>query len=229
MCGRFSFFTPREEWKEFTKQSLGRPVVAPESRQPRYNIAPGQKVQVYEPQIDEGYLTEMEWGFRPVYADDRNDYLINARAEKVSSSSTWKKAFKNNRCLIPTSGFYEWTEDDGVNRPYIFTRPEREPYFMAGLYRNWTPDHSQTTLSGGTRGGSITGIAVITTQPDDLVERYHDRMPVIVSGDQTTDYLRDLDSALGCLESEGSVELDANPVSLDLNDPSNDSSSVLEA
>ena len=83
MCGRFALRNPQQV-KE--KLSISTSV------EPRYNIAPGQKVLVTD-----NNTHFIKCGFTPYWAEKPFN-LINARAETLAE----KPSFKNsNRCLIP--------------------------------------------------------------------------------------------------------------------------------
>ena len=68
---------------------------------PRYNVAPTQMVPIVR--LDEGdrVLTLMRWGWERDWAKHT---MINATAEKVSTSRVFKKAFETRRCLVPADG-----------------------------------------------------------------------------------------------------------------------------
>ena len=61
---------------------------------------------------------------------------INARAETVAGSPTWREPFKKRRCLVPASAFYEWKKLSMPKRssPYAFTVDGRSMFAFAGLW-----------------------------------------------------------------------------------------------
>jgi putative SOS response-associated peptidase YedK len=53
----------------------------------------------------------MRWGLVPFFTKDLSKIkslsTINARAETITKSATYREPFKKRRCLVPASGFYE--------------------------------------------------------------------------------------------------------------------------
>ena len=52
---------------------------------------------------------------------------FNARAESVADKPMFRDAFKTRRCIIPASGFYEWTGAKGAKQPHLFTAADGSP------------------------------------------------------------------------------------------------------
>ena len=116
MCGRFTLFTTAQDLAEEFEVEIDK------SLSPRYNIAPS--VPILTIRKDEGtkerILDVMQWGLIPSWVKDLNSWksnLINARAETIDEKPSFRGAFKYRPCLIPTSGFYEWTLD---KQPYCY-------------------------------------------------------------------------------------------------------------
>jgi putative SOS response-associated peptidase YedK len=57
---------------------------------------------------------------------------FNARAEKPM----FRGAFNSRRCIMPASGFYEWTGKAGAKTPHYFSAPSGEPLALAGLWEH---------------------------------------------------------------------------------------------
>ncbi len=47
--------------------------------------------------------------------------IINARAETAEEKKTFKDSLLNRKCVIPSTGFYEW---DKSKQKYLFNLPE---------------------------------------------------------------------------------------------------------
>src|SRR3546814_8929767 len=79
------------------------------------------------------------WGLIPSWTKNPNEAPkpINARFETLSQKPYYKKAFQKQRCLIPTSGFYEWTPSQGGKKPYFFYRENYKLFALAGIYDYW--------------------------------------------------------------------------------------------
>lgn len=138
---------------------------------PNTNISPGQLVPVViNPENREVLL--YRWGLIPGWAKDAKiGYkMFNARAETIAEKPSFRVPFQKRRCLILADGFYEWKNEGGKKTPYLFALKERRPFTFAGLWDLWR-DAS---------GNEVRSCTIITTTPNDLISRFHDRMPVIL-------------------------------------------------
>jgi len=83
-----------------------------ENLQPRYNIAPSQQILVVRNDPDNHrHLAYLKWGLIPHWAKDMaiGSHMINARSETVEEKPSFRSAFRNRRCIVQASGFYEAT------------------------------------------------------------------------------------------------------------------------
>ncbi|MEW6718687.1 MAG: SOS response-associated peptidase [Chloroflexota bacterium] len=140
---------------------------------PRFNIAPTQPVAVI-PNDGSRALDFFVWGLIPSWARDATfgNRMINARAETLSQKPSFKAAYKRRRCLILSDGFYEWSKLPNSTRktPYFICMASGDPFAFAGLWETWfAPD-----------GSEIKSCVIITTRPNELVARLHNRMPAIL-------------------------------------------------
>ncbi len=64
----------------------------------------------------------MKWGLVPFWAkDEKIGYkMINARAEGIEVKPSFSKPFHTQRCIVPSTGFYEWKITDKGKVPFIF-------------------------------------------------------------------------------------------------------------
>lgn len=228
MCGRYTLFTPRSELE--ARFGVGFP-----DHEPQYNCAPGQTLPVVTSDATES--TAMKWGFTPSWADEGFD-LINARAETVAEKRSFADAFSRRRCVVPADGFYEWTDQEGgsQSQPYRVALEENRPFAMAGIHEQWTPETTQTGL-GSFAGGdtanaeeaTIDTYAILTTEPNDLVEQLHHRMAVILDpADEETWLNGSEDEALDLLAPRSDEDMQTHPVSTRVNSPSNDEPSLID-
>ena len=154
----------------------------------------------------------MEWGFIPQWSDPSKAKFkpINARADKLSGGY-YKEAFTNSRCLIPTSHFYEWkrvtVDKKEIKQPYLFKMKKKKVFAMAGLFAKHI----------GAEGKVHYMAAIITTGPNSLMKKVHNRMPVIIA---ETDYEKffesDFDEAVKLLKPFKSSLMESYRVSKDL-------------
>jgi putative SOS response-associated peptidase YedK len=119
MRGRF---TQRYTWEEVHAfLSVFGP---PRNLQPHYNIAPTDTVDVVRLQEHGRALSSMRWGLIPGWwKKPLKDVpaTFNARAESVADKPMFRTAFRERRCIIPASGFYEWTGPKNQRQPHLFT------------------------------------------------------------------------------------------------------------
>ena len=245
MCGRYSLTHTATE----LAQRFG--VEAPPQLAPRYNIAPTQPVLIVREDRHRDFAreaTHVVWGLIPPWADDTKIAfrMINARADSVADKPAFKHAFKRRRCLVPTSGFYEWkktplptpvrqTEDlfagedlsqvcEGIGAPpQKFAREANfihlasaDPFAFAGLWEVWN----------GPNGETIESCTIITTSANPLVAHIHDRMPVIVAPENYAEWLdtsgEDTTAVSQLLQSYPADAMEAFVVSSIVNSPKND-------
>jgi putative SOS response-associated peptidase YedK len=171
MCGRFARRSTQEvlaDW--FGVELEDMPWFAPS-----YNAAPQSTQPVVRLDADTGKreFALMRWGLVPYWAKDaRIGYsTINARAEEVASKPLYREAFKKRRCLIPADAFYEWQQTGAKpKQAFAFALASGEPYAFAGLWERWKPKD----------GDPLETFTILTTDPNTLAERVHNRMPVIL-------------------------------------------------
>lgn len=174
MCGRYALTTSGETLAE-TFQLSSVPDFPP-----RFNIAPTQTVPaVIVPSVRTSLLgpssrelREFRWGLIPFFAKDLSAgaRMINARVETVAEKPAFRQAYRERRCLIPASGFLEWKREGKKKIPHYFRHREKTLFGFAGLYERWrSPD-----------GDRVESCTILTTEPNQLVAPFHDRMPVIL-------------------------------------------------
>lgn len=104
MCCRFVTIIPPEELTEIFL------LVETPQLEPRYNVAPSQFVPVVRSVGDYNVMAPIKWGLVPSWSKEPSigNHMINARSETIAEKPAFRHAIKYNRCIIPTSGFYEW-------------------------------------------------------------------------------------------------------------------------
>lgn len=177
MCGRFTIMLEPEELRESLE--LGE---LPVELLPNSNISPGQNVPVVLNPITRE-VKMFRWGLVPGWAKDpKIGYkMFNARAETLTEKPSFRKLLPRRRCLILADGFYEWKEIDGKKYPFYFTLIDQKPFTFAGLWDTWQKPEGEVLYS----------CTLITTEPNELLSQYHNRMPVILGKDQRWQWLED--------------------------------------
>ena len=217
MCGRFTLTVDPSELQD-TFPWLTLP--APGKLAPRYNIAPSQPVAAVA-NNGQNKLELFRWGLIPSWAKDPGvgNRMINARAETLADKPSFRSAYKRRRCLILADGFYEWRKEPGdkSKTPMYIRLTSGEPFAFAGLWETWRSPGDETILS----------CAIITTTPNSLLEKIHDRMPVILKPAAYERWLdpaeQEPDQLSSLLKPYPASHLTAYAVSKRVNKPENDS------
>jgi putative SOS response-associated peptidase YedK len=167
MCGRFT----QTKLKKKNLADLFDLADAPDWPD-RYNVAPTQPVAAVRQAAEGRELVTLRWGLVPSWsADPKTGYrLINARSETVAKTPAFRAAFKQRRCLIPISGYYEWQKTAEGKQPFYIHPKGAELFTLAGLWEHWQ----------GADGEIIESCSILTTAAADVVRFLHERMPVIL-------------------------------------------------
>ena len=166
-----------------------------------YNVRPGTNVLVVRGGRRASLL---RWG--------AGNKLINARAETVEERPAFRNAFRQWRCLVPASGFYEWQSVAGRRQPWYVMPKDSALLALAGIVLLWQ---------------GVRSVAIVTTAANKLMSGIHDRMPVIVAPEQYDAWLGPGD-ATTLLQPYPADRMQAHPVSLRVNAPANDDEALLQ-
>lgn len=163
----------------------------------------------------------MRWGLVPHWSKDPGigAKLANARGESVAEKPSFRDAFKRRRCLIPVSGFYEWKTEGKIKQPYYFSLESGEQMTVGGIWESWTaPD-----------GTVLRTVCIVTTAANDLMAPIHERMPVIISPEDSQNWLAAPVEAIGgLLEPHRASDLQTWPVSRRMSRTGEEGAELLE-
>lgn len=229
MCGRYTLargeeiieIVPNITVKEDLRDLVGR-----------WNIAPSQDILVIANRLDDQTRNlaaePMRWGLVPSWAKDPSigNKMINARAETLPQKPAFRKALERRRCIIPADGFYEWRKSpaaagrakgrSAARTPLYIRMKDGHPFAFAGLWETWRDE----------KGDILKSCTIITTGPNELMSTIHDRMPVILPREAVLDWLdpapRDPDEMAAWLKPYPADEMEAYPVSRNVNSPKNE-------
>ncbi len=225
MCGRYSQTHQQNQLKQRFHATLAEVVEV----MPRYNIAPSQQapVIVTDGAADGGRkLKLMRWGLVPSWAKDTKigNQTINARAETVAEKPSYRSAFRKRRCLVLADGYYEWVEiaSRSYRVPLRYILQDKQPFAFAGIWESWKkPD-----------GSDLETYSIITTSPNELAAKVHDRMPVILDEKDYAQWMdpsnENVDGLKKLLTPYPAKEMDAYEVSRLVNSPKNDVADCLK-
>ncbi|HEX7048538.1 MAG TPA: SOS response-associated peptidase [Gammaproteobacteria bacterium] len=174
MPGRYFIVTPPESARNtLFPEGFNPAPVAAAFESPRYNIAPSQTAPILRVIEGELVVSDMRWGFAPRWMKDPNKAQINARSETLFEKPMFKQAATKQRCLVPTSGWYEWQPSEDGKKPWALHREGYEPFAIAGLW----------TVGNNKEGGPEENFLTLTTEPSAQVKPIHHRMPVILDAE----------------------------------------------
>jgi putative SOS response-associated peptidase YedK len=166
-------------------------------------------------------IVQMEWGFlrgdpkkwpffrtrediikmRTGYKDDRGKFhpsinFLNAMGEELLlPDKVYRDAALNRRCLILSSGFYEWRHvfpknkrtgepvKTAIKYPYHIGLKDKEYFYIAGIWEAWTDLKT---------GEHVESDAIITTKANKIMSQIHnskERMPTILTEDLAYEWL----------------------------------------
>ncbi|AHM05853.1 hypothetical protein roselon_03609 [Roseibacterium elongatum DSM 19469] len=177
MCGRMTMTHPDDAMARLFQAAPSNDL----PQGPRYNICPTQGVGVVTSDGQGRRYRPMRWGFLPHWYKSPTDgpLLINARAETIAEKPAFRAACRERRCLVPATGFYEWTKDAAGNRlPWYFTTPDGAPLVFAGIWQIW--DRGETPL---------TTCAIVTCAAGDWMAETHHREPVSLAPEEWAKWL----------------------------------------
>ena len=167
MCGRFAQFSP-DKIKDIFNIAEDKSGDLPFN----YNVAPTQTVMAVV-QESTRKIIPVRWELVTIWSKGKHYSLINIRDDTLRQKDTFDENFRNNRCIIPADGFYEWKKN-GIKVPYFIRLKNGEPMAFAGIFN--------------VLEGNVTS-AIVTTRANPLLEIVHDRMPVILPENRWDEWL----------------------------------------
>ncbi len=224
-CGRYTLHkTPEELADHYNLASV------PKKLLPNYNVAPGQTMPIIvESEKGKRSVELMRWGLVPSWSrDPKIGYrLINARDDKLFTSPVWRRIILRKRALIPVDGFYEWRKPPAGSRdpkkPYYIHPKQMGLFSFAGIWDSWLD----------VEGREHKTYSIVTTEPNHEMSKIHNRMPVILTPGEESDWLNPVRQSRETIEPlihpyhDNSLEV--YEVSTEVNKPSNNHKDLLVA
>lgn len=159
MCNEYERFA---RWDEYCRMMEGLALETP-AHQTELDLPPGESVRINDlaPVMraagNRVELAQMTFGFP---ATGKGGPVFNFRSEGRSFA-------KSNRCLIPASGFFEFTGKRYPKTKHRFSL-KGEPFMaIAGLWRDG-------------KGNQPPAFTMLTTEPGPDVAPYHNRQVVVL-------------------------------------------------
>ncbi len=133
------------------------------------------------PVICKSGIISMQWGLIPSWtkslaqATKIQNSTLNAVGETCHEKPSFRNPIKNQRGILPVTGFFEWRTINTTKYPY-YIYPADQPFFSFGcIYDIWKHPNSEQSLYT---------VSIITTVANNLMEIIHNekkRMPLILS------------------------------------------------
>jgi len=175
MCGRYAFFSDDENIEikriaEIVERKYGAGNMTYGEIFPTNNavvLLSNNNKNAIDAQI-------MNWGYENFKSKSP---IINARAETADSIKIFAKSMEHYRCIVPSTGFYEWDKEGKdkktVKSKYLFNIKNQSMVYMAGLYNK---DKK---------------FVILTTQANESMDEIHNRMPMIIEKKYLHDWIFD--------------------------------------
>lgn len=131
--------------------------------------------------ISAGKFEFFNWGLVPSWIKDNKSAIqirkstLNAKSETIFEKPSFSKAIKTQRCLIPSTGFFEWQDVNGKKVPYFISLKDSDDFCFAGIWDSWNDQNTGETLNT---------FSILTTIANPLMAEIHNtkkRMPVILT------------------------------------------------
>lgn len=122
-----------------------------------------------------------KWGLIPswIFDQEQADTIrlnnLNAKAETIFEKASFKNSIKNKRCLIPSTGFFEWQLFQKKKFPYFISLKNSALFSMGGIYNEWHNEKNDEKFHT---------YSIVTTEANLLMQDIHNtkkRMPFILS------------------------------------------------
>jgi putative SOS response-associated peptidase YedK len=215
MCGRFSITKEKDEIEDRFEIHID-----PAMFVKNFNAAPSQILPIITNEEPE-QASFHKWGLIPHWAKDESigNKLINARGETIAEKPSFRDAAEKRRCLVVTDGFYEWQRSGSEKQPYRITLSDESLFTFAGLWESWNaPD-----------GRDVRTFTIITTEPNELMNPIHNRMPVMLTPEMEKVWISDepMEEVLHLLKPYDENDMNAYPVSKRVNSSKNNDISIL--
>ena len=207
MCGRFNMTT--DPLTRLFMALAGRSMPGGD----RLNVAPTETVPVVAAEEGARFVAEMRWWLVPSWAKapDTRYAMFNARSETLARSPAFRGPFRQRRCIVPVSGFYEWLrDDDGRKQPWLLGPEKADGVRLAGLWDRWERGEE-----------SLESFTIVTTGAASKLRWLHPRQPVILTADEADAWLAadaDTEHLAALCAPRLAVPLRASPLSTQVND-----------
>ena len=170
MCIHYRIKPPEKDWSKDEVGSVSGLTIPAAMPITHEHIYPKYPAPVIVQQSGARTVEPMAWGVSRFIGQGKTKPVVNARNDKLLSR-TWKSCTDVRRCLIPATGYFEpGLGPPGARGEILVTVKDRPLFLMAGLWEDGT-------------------FTLVTTEPNELVRTYHDRMPVVLTDSEAEEWL----------------------------------------
>ncbi len=149
---------------------------------PTFGMRAGQKIPAIGVSESRTRTAQsLRWGLVPNWASDdqAERRIFNARAETLHEKPAFRDSLLNQRCIVPASGFFEWTTVDGERVPLYVSDKNGGLFGFAALWDEWVLPN----------GHAFRSCAIVTTESNRLLSPHHARMPAILRAESYEQWL----------------------------------------
>jgi len=189
-------------------KKYGKKVDSSISEIPQY-FSNGFQFPIWRIITDAPCITPMKWGLIPHWFQGNPTEIasktLNARIESISSKPSFSKLIESNRCIIPSSGFFEWQHQGKNKIPHFIYGKEDSILSMAGLWDEYV-DASTGIL--------IQSFTILTQEANAFMAEIHNvkkRMPVFLKDSAISGWLNGKQFSLIDFDNNA-ISLNAHPV-----------------
>lgn len=217
MCGRYAIVLDAAQLEaQFGAQLAG-------NMPPNFNAAPAQNLPVITNE-DPGQVQFFRWGLLPDWAKEENAgyKMINARMEGITEKPSFRKAVRQQRCLVPASSFYEWRAEGKLKIPFSIRPTDQDLFAFAGIWNRWVNRET---------GEEIPTFAIITMEANPFMRQLHDRMPAVLPADVAHRWIDpkvSFEEAFALLQPYSAARMRAVEVSREVNKVGNNGPDLVE-
>lgn len=168
MCGRYNFTVEQSDEVREILEQLNAKLHGTQAR--TGEVFPTNQVPILRKEESKVEPALSIWGF-PKF--DQKGVIINARSETAFEKRTFRDGLLNRRCIVPSTGFYEW---DSAKQKFMFRLEGTNALYMAGLY-----SYYQEELR----------FVILTTEANESMKDVHNRMPLVIPRNEVETWIFD--------------------------------------
>lgn len=172
-----------------------------------------------------GTLQLLSWGLIPQWCSSETQAFtlrsstLNARIETLTEKPSFREAAAKRRCIVPSTGFFEWQTQNGKKIPYFISVNNAQVFSMAGIWERWVSPTNE----------SFETFSIVTTHANALMEKIHNtkkRMPVILTPALEKEWLNPTNAVANFAEPFPPSEMNAHTISKLISQPNSNQPAV---